>query len=422
VNLVLMSSLLVNMGMAAPMHLTLTEAHRLAIESHPQIAASRFNAAAAGQVVREVRSNYMPTAFGSITGVGADSGSRIAAGALNNPVLYNRLGTGVGVSQLLLDFGRTGNLVESAKYRAQAQDQVTEAVKDDVLVTVDRAYYGVLRAKSLLTVAESTVAARQLIVDQISALVASKLKSNLDLSFASVNLADAKLLLANAQNDVKAAAAELATALGSPGQEEFDLAEEPLPDSIPADLNALLNEGIKNRPELASLRLEESAALKFVRAERALAFPTFSSVAAAGFSPAGETSVPGRYGAIGLNLNIPIFNGSLYSARRAEAEFRAKSVERNIKDLENRVVREIRLAWLSAQNAYERLGLTAQLLDQAKLALDLARTRYDLGLGSIVEVSQAQLNFTSAQIASAAAKYDYQAQRSRLAYQIGAIR
>jgi outer membrane protein len=83
-------------GMAAPMQLTLSEAHRIAVENHPQIAASRFSAAAAGQVVREVRSNYFPTAFGSLTGVGADSGSRIAAGALNNPVVYNRLGTGVG--------------------------------------------------------------------------------------------------------------------------------------------------------------------------------------------------------------------------------------------------------------------------------------------------------------------------------------
>jgi outer membrane protein len=61
-------------------------------------------------------------------------------------------------------------------------------------------------------------------------------------------------------------------------------------------------------------------------------------------------------------------------------------------------------------------------LDQATQALDLAQTRYDLGLSSIVELSQAQLNKTSAEIASASAKYDYQLQRAVLDYQIGALR
>src|SRR5947209_19337525 len=76
-----------------PMQLTLADAQRLAIQNNPQFSAARLNAAAAGQVPAEYRSSYFPTAFGSVTGVGADSGSRLAAGALNNPVVYNRLGT-----------------------------------------------------------------------------------------------------------------------------------------------------------------------------------------------------------------------------------------------------------------------------------------------------------------------------------------
>ena len=62
------------------------------------------------------------------------------------------------------------------------------------------------------------------------------------------------------------------------------------------------------------------------------------------------------------------------------------------------------------------------MLDQATQALDLAQSRYDLGLSSIVELSQAQLNKTSAEIASAGAKYDYQFQRAVLDYQIGALK
>jgi phage gp37-like protein len=135
-----------------------------------------------------------------------------------------------------------------------------------------------------------------------------------------------------------------------------------------------------------------------------------------------RVQVPGRYGAIGLNVNIPVLNGGLFRARRTEAELRAQSASQSIRDLENRVVRDVRVAWLGAQTAFERMSLTAQVLDQARLAVDLAQRRYDLGISSIIELTQAQLNLTSAEIDSATAKYDYQSQRSTLAFATGALR
>ena len=105
--------------------MTLAAAHQLAIQNNPQLTASRYSAEAAAQIPTEIGSALQPTFFGSITGVGADSGTRIAAGSLNNPVIYNRLGSGLTMSQLITDFGRTTNLVQSSKLRAQAQQQVT---------------------------------------------------------------------------------------------------------------------------------------------------------------------------------------------------------------------------------------------------------------------------------------------------------
>ena len=160
----------------------------------------------------------------------------------------------------------------------------------------------------------------------------------------------------------------------------------------------------------------------FVKAERALSFPSIGLAATAGFVPAAPQAIPGQFGAAGVNVTIPVFNGGLFKARRTEAELRARAAAQNVNDLANRVARDLKVAYLNAATAYERVGLTAQLLQQAQLALDLAQSRYDLGLGSIVELSQAQLNLTSAQISSTSAKYDYQTQRSLLAYQIGDLR
>jgi outer membrane protein len=129
-----------------------------------------------------------------------------------------------------------------------------------------------------------------------------------------------------------------------------------------------------------------------------------------------------RYGAIGVNLSIPIFNGGLFKFRESEAQLKAMAATENVNDLANRITRDVKVAFLNAQTARERVGLTAQMLQRSQLALDLARGRYDLGLSSIVELSQAQLNLTVAQIDSASARYDYQALRAVLDYQAGAIR
>ncbi|HVW84307.1 MAG TPA: TolC family protein, partial [Bryobacteraceae bacterium] len=367
-------------------------------------------------------SNLQPNLSGNITGVGADSGSRLAAGALNNPVVYNRLGTGLTVSQLITDFGRTRNLAESASFRAQAENQAAQTVDADIVLETDRAYFAVLRAQSVLTVSQETVKARQLVSDQVTQLAQSKLKSQLDVSFANVNLAQAKIQLSAAQNDLDSAKAQLATALGMPGQRDFVLADEPMPGAVEAAADTYIQQALQKRPELADLRFQVNAAQKTVQAERALSYPTVAVTGTAGFAPAGEAPIPGRYGAIGANISIPILNGGLFKARRTEAELRLASAQKNVEDLQNRITRDVRIAWLNAMTAYEQVGLTAQLLDQAKLALDLAQSRYDLGLGSIVELSQGQLNYTSAEIANASAKFDYQTQHSVLEFQLGNLR
>ena len=394
----------------------------MALRAHPAIQSAQFNAQAAGQVVIETRSAELPTVFGSVTGAGALSNTRLAAGALNNPIIYNRFASGITGSQMITDFGRTGNLVATSKSRAIAENQNAETTRDLVTLAVDRAYFAVLRAQAVLTVADQTVKARQTVADQVSALAASKLKSQLDLSFANVNLASAKLDLADARNNLQSSLAEFSTALGLPAPQNFQLSEEPLPPDLTKDLANLIDSAIRKRPELASLRAQQNAAEHFARAEKDLTHPTISALASVGYIPAGQAQLSDRYAAIGMNINIPIFNGSLFRARQTEAELRAKAVAQNVKNLENQVVRDVRMAYLNAVNSYERLSLTAQLRDQAKLGLDLAQSRYDLGLGSIVELSQAQLNETSAEIASTRAKYDYQTERAILAYQVGTIR
>ncbi len=125
--------------------------------------------------------------------------------------------------------------------------------------------------------------------------------------------------------------------------------------------------------------------------------------------------------AAAINVEIPVFNGHLFAARRA-ASLRAQAEDQRLRDLEDSIARDVRAAWADSTTAYQRLSVTDQLLQQASLALDLAQARYNLGLGSIVELSQAQLNQTQAEIEQASARYEYQSQAALLAYQAGSLR
>jgi outer membrane protein len=409
-----------------PQPLTLKDAEALALKNHPQVLAAQNEVHFADEQVVEARSAYFPTVNGDITGSVANYEARIGAGYLTDSRLFNRFGQGITVSQLVTDSGRTPNLVASSRFQAHATEQNYQASRYDVLLNVNRAYYDTLHAQAVLRVAQQTVAARQLLFDQINELAKNKLKSQLDVSLADVNVSQAKLLLLRSQDSLQQSYAELSRALGSEQVTEYKLTEEPLPPGPPATTDDLVVQAIGNRPELASLRYSRDAAYKFAAAERDLSLPTVSLEGVAGYIPyiakLTAQAIPPEYGAAALNVQIPIFNGQLFSARRAAAHYRALEADQNLRNEQERVARDVRTAWASATTAYQRIDVTAQLLREASLALDLAQGRYSLGLSTIVELTQSELYLTQAEIENLDAKYDYQSQYAVLQYAIGLLR
>jgi len=394
----------------------------MAIEHNPNISVARLIALAQAQVTREVRSGELPTATGSLTAVGAHQNSRITAGFLNNPSIYDRAAGGLAVSQLITDFGRTHNLVKSAQSYAKAQLENERATELDITLTVDQAFYQALTSQAVLKVAEETVKQRQATVDQVDALAKAKLRSDLDLSFANVQISQAKLLLLDAQNDAADAMASLNTVLGSEQDEQYTLVDETTasPDPAPQDAEALLQTALTARPDLAALNDNYTAARQFSTAERDLWMPTVSALAAAGGTPVRSDQIQSSwYGAVGANINIPVFNGFLFNARAQEAKLRANAAGEEVRNLRDVIARDLRTAVLDAQNAFQRIGVTQEMLNESNMALDLSQARYKIGLSGIVELTQAQLAQTQAQIAHTNARYAYQSALAVVRFQTG---
>lgn len=402
--------------------LTLAEASALALKNNPRIRLDALAPLIANESVTGISAALYPTINVQSTAAAALTDSRLAAGALNNPIIFSRLAFGASASQLLTDFGRTANLVESAKLRADSQLQFVQATRAQILLAVHRAFYSALRARKVKQVAEKTLSARQLLLDQVSTLAKNGLRSTLDVSFAEVNVSEAMLSAVTVQNELDGALAELSALLGYPQPQRFDLVEPDLDSDQPPVATEWIFEAMRNRPEVAALRLERESAARYAKAEEKLSMPTIAAVGNAGVAPFHTDRLNRRFAAAGVTFNLPLFNGHLFDARKREAQLRLQAVDQRLKELENAVAREVTLVALNANTAYQRIALTAQLARQAGLTVELAQERYNLGLSSFVELSQAQLNLTAAEIRNAAARYDYQLVRSTIEFQLGRLR
>jgi outer membrane protein len=403
--------------------LSIHEAEVIALQKNPQITIGKLQALQAHEFARETRSALLPTANLSVTGVESNPGSRIAAGYLNNPVIYPRAAVGASINQLITDFGRTQNLVSSSELHAKAQDESAVATRQEIVLAVDQAFYSVVETQALLHVAEETVKARQLLVDQVQALTNAKLKSDLDLSFSKVDYGRARLLLLESQNNYQASLSTLSAIMGYPERQDFVLVEPESQASAPAlDPAPLIQQALQLRPELNALQSEVSSATKFGKAEHELWRPSINATGVVGVAPVRNPNIDNWYGAAGVNINIPVFNGFLFNARAKSADLETQAAQQRLLDLQNNVARDVRNAWLDTQTAYERLSLTRDLREQANLALELSQARYNLGLGSIVEYSQANLQKTEADLEDTDAHYQYLVSQIVLAYIMGISR
>jgi outer membrane protein len=409
-------------GNGQPIPLTRTQAEQIAIQNNPHIHASKLVALAEHQAYRVTRSQYLPQLYGGMVAVKAENGGRFSVDGLRTTRLITHAGGGVEMRQLLTDFGHTSNLIASSKLYEKAQDSTAMATQLDILFATDQVFYQTLEAAAVVKTAEQTVQTRQQMDDLVSELTKNKLRSDIDLAFADQDLARAKLLLLDAQDQYLKDLDALSAVLGYDHPQNYQLADDssapPLP---PPDADALVKLALQQRPDLLALDYTQKAARKFSRAEHEQLLPTISTDGVVGGTPVRDDHyfTSNWFGAIGVNLSVPLFNGFLYTAEASEASQRAKAAQENLRDLRDKIVRNVNDVWLQTNTSYEKIGVTEKLLDAANLGLDLAQARYKLGLSSIVELSQSQLQQTQAAIENINARYAYELSLAALNYQIG---
>jgi outer membrane protein len=407
-----------------PQPLTLAQVQAIALKHHPTIAAQGFRAEAAGETVQENKAALYPQIYGSAARVFAGSNTRIGAppGAINDPTVLARGSAGISISQLITDFGRQSDLIESSEAALRAEQDQVDATRDSVLFRATEAFYGVLRAQALLKVAQSTVKSRSTLHDQVSQLRSAKLKSDLDVSFAKLGLDQANLMRLRAEGNLQDAWARLAEALGLPAASQFTLVDASTAITpLEGTRNDAVSLALARSPTLQAIEASRDASHKQADADAKAGYPVISVGGFAGTNPLREADqrLSSNYAAGGITITVPIFTGGRLTAQEKRSAFAASAADRDVDAARNTLSRDVQVAWDSAETAYRNIAVTEQLLQSSAKALDLTRARYDIGSSSIVEVEQAEVNALEGEIAQSNAKYDYLIERAFLAYREG---
>ena len=256
--------------------LSLREAETYALANQPRLAASQLRAQAEVQRVYEARSQFFPQLQANAVAVKAkdNDNNRLAAiGGITNPTILTRQSDGALASQLITDFGRTYFLTTSARSNALSATQRSEVTREAVLFRVDQAYFAAQGAQALVSVANQTVSTNQLLFDRTHALEVSALRSSLDVSFAEVALAQAKLLQLQADARLQESFAELAASLGIGRKIDFTLETQDVGGPPPSDVGSLIADAWAHRPDLLAARSDRDAAVRFAKAERGRQLP-----------------------------------------------------------------------------------------------------------------------------------------------------
>jgi outer membrane protein len=393
--------------------LSLADAVALGLQQNPAIRAAQEGRLAAAARIGQARSTYFPridwvtawtrtqifspprTVSNAPTTDTTTTEPATPTPGVSSVVRSDNFSTAIQGRWLLFDFGKTWAVVDEAKAGLKLNEAELERVRELVVLNVKTAYYQLLQARRLVGVADAQVSRAELNLRSAQGFFEVGTKPKSDVTKAEVEVANARVAQIRARNAVRLAETNLANSLGleatTPVQVEDILGFEP----VPLDAPLLLSEALNKRPELVQAVARVDTAQSQLNGARARFLPDLNATGSYGGStsdfPLHETW------SIGVTLSWNLFEGlfSVYRVRETAALLEAARA--NYDTLELQVRLEVEQAYIAVIEAAERIGATQKALESAQENLRLAQGRYDAGVGTILDLTDAQLALTNAE-------------------------
>jgi outer membrane protein len=402
--------------------LTIEDAVRIGLENHPRIKSSGERVSSQEAVLGQQMSAYYPTISMSnqyrTSQSSTNGGNDHAADTFSSQASFN---------MTLYNFGKREGNVQAARETLDATKQDSETTNQDIILAIKQAYYVYLGAQALVNVRKDTVRSRELLVRQARGFYEVGTRARIDVARAEANLYTAQADLIAAENGVKIAWVTLRNAMGSPRLPEQPVAEDSPEITFSMNLAGARNVAFDARTELKSFDAQRRASDQLIATARRGHLPDIIFDASYGRRHVSDQSGLNTFPlqptwSVQLSLNIPIFDGFRTTNRVEETLHNYYNVKAQEEDRRQQIALEVEQSYLRVVETQERIKATESAAKAAKENLDLAQGRYQVGVGSIIEVTDAETLYTDAQTTYIRTIYDYKIADAQLARAMGDTR
>lgn len=406
--------------------LTIEDAVQIGLDNHPRIKSASERIGSQEAVLGQQISAYYPTV--SLGNRYLTSQSSTSGGADEASESYSSQAT---FNMTLYNFGKREGNVQAARETLNATKQDYSTTTQDIILAIKQAYYIYLGTQEVVRVRRDTVRSRELLVRQARGFYEVGTRARIDVARAEANLFSAQADLIAAENNVKIAWVTLRNAMGSPRLPEQPVAADSPEVEFSINLAGARNIAFDSRTELKSFEAQRKASDQLIATARRGHLPDLIFDASYGRRHVSNETVNGRTlntfplqptWSVGLSFNIPIFDGFRTTYRVEETLHNYYNIRAQEEDRRQLIALEVEQSYLRVVEIQERIKATESAAKAAKENLDLAQGRYQVGVGSIIEVTDAETLYTDAQTTYIRTVYDYKIADAQLARAMGDTR
>ena len=387
--------------------LNLRKCIKIALKNNPQILASQIGVAKLKKKIPEARAGLYPS-----LSLNADAGRLSAQPGFNAGKIGDTYNTGLSMRYNILQGGKTIASVHAARYNYEAGKAGYKGSRQDLILSVTEAYYQFLQAEQFTRVAEKSLQRAKSHLDFANARFKTGLASRSDILKAKTEQSNAKLDLIHARNAVFMARGRLNNALGRKVSsaikivDDLSLVAANETQGNQSKFQTLVKEAYKKRPELKKIKDQLQAQRSFIRLAKADYFPSVSLDANYNFSSA-DVSQLYQSNYIGLSVSLPLFNGFSRPAQVSQEKLELRVLEQQAASLRQQISLEVWNAFLAVKEVKERIVNTQVFLKDAQENLDISEGEYKEGVGSMLDILDAETTFVSAEQRYIEALADY---------------
>ncbi len=403
-----------------PEPLTLTECIKIALQKNPQIKIAEGNYEFSSSSLTETRSSLFPQVSFQ-TGFTRNGGTTFI-GPIVREGYYNNFFYGVQAQQLVFDFGKTYTRVSASADLKYASEQDFISTKQNLILSTEIAFFNYLQAKRIRDVSDEVLKQAQEHLKQSGAFYKVGRVAQFDVLKAQTDVANAKVNLISSKNNIRISKLQLENILNQKLPVDVQLKDnlEGSQDSV--DLKTAIETSLQNRPEVISSKYKVDASQVLLTSAWMANLPLISATAGYNWRTyAADVPFQNSWN-VGLNLSIPIFQGFALDAGIDQARASLKTAQASNDELIQSVTLDVQQQFSSLEEAKERIEATRSLVTQSEETLKLAEGRYNQGVGSAVEVTDARVTVYNARTSYIQSLYDYQVTYARLQRAMGILK